>query len=200
MPKYLHILDNGHGKETPGKRSPVWSDGSQLMEYEFNRAIVELVRGQLEGKGIKYHVLVPELKDVSLSERVDRAIRVSEDLSSLKPIYYSIHANAAAATSAYGIEVFTSKGQTQSDEVAEIILEELKNLSGGIKMRHDNSDGDMDKEANFYVLRKTPMPAVLLELGFMTHKDECQLLANPLYRKLLASLIVNSIIRIENEV
>lgn len=31
------LIDNGHGKETPGKRSPVWPDGSQLYEYEFNR-------------------------------------------------------------------------------------------------------------------------------------------------------------------
>lgn len=29
------ILDNGHGKETPGKRSPIWGDGSQLFEWEF---------------------------------------------------------------------------------------------------------------------------------------------------------------------
>ena len=45
--KYLWILDNGHGGmidgvyQTPGKRSPVWPDGTQLFEGEFNRAIVD---------------------------------------------------------------------------------------------------------------------------------------------------------------
>ena len=45
--KYLWIFDNGHGGvvdgvyQTPGKRSPVWPDGQQLFEGEFNRAIVD---------------------------------------------------------------------------------------------------------------------------------------------------------------
>ena len=39
--KPLIILDNGHGKETKGKRSPKWDDGTQLFEWEFNRAIVD---------------------------------------------------------------------------------------------------------------------------------------------------------------
>lgn len=32
------LIDNGHGRATAGKRSPVWPDGKQLFEYEFNRA------------------------------------------------------------------------------------------------------------------------------------------------------------------
>ena len=41
--KSMVILDNGHGKETSGKRSPIWSDGSQLFEWEFNRDIVQRI-------------------------------------------------------------------------------------------------------------------------------------------------------------
>ena len=37
----LVILDNGHGINTPGKRSPVWDDGTQLFEWKFNRNIVK---------------------------------------------------------------------------------------------------------------------------------------------------------------
>ena len=40
--KPIVILDNGHGEETAGKRSPVWGDGSQLFEWEFNRDIGRL--------------------------------------------------------------------------------------------------------------------------------------------------------------
>lgn len=39
------ILDAGHGYNTKGKRSPVWSDGSQLFEWEFNRDVVKRIRG-----------------------------------------------------------------------------------------------------------------------------------------------------------
>lgn len=45
--KFLWILDNGHGKNTPGKRSPKLADGRQLMEYEFNRAIVKKIATML---------------------------------------------------------------------------------------------------------------------------------------------------------
>lgn len=38
------ILDAGHGYNTKGKRSPVWSDGSQLFEWEFNRDVVKRIR------------------------------------------------------------------------------------------------------------------------------------------------------------
>ena len=43
------LLDNGHGNDTPGKRSPIWPDGSQLLEWQFNRDIVTraILRGTL---------------------------------------------------------------------------------------------------------------------------------------------------------
>ena len=46
------ILDNGHGQETPGKRSPVWSDGKQLFEWEFNRDIVRRIADILKAEKI----------------------------------------------------------------------------------------------------------------------------------------------------
>ena len=54
----LVILDAGHGVDTPGKRSPVWKDGTQLFEWEFNRSIVNRVSYFLELEGIKTHILV----------------------------------------------------------------------------------------------------------------------------------------------
>ena len=71
--KYTLILDNGHGKETPGKRSPLWPDGTQLFEYEFNRDIVNRLVRLFEGTGLNVVKLVPELNDIPLKERVTRA-------------------------------------------------------------------------------------------------------------------------------
>ena len=42
------LLDNGHGENTPGKRSPKWSDGSQLFEWEYAREIAKGVYNQLQ--------------------------------------------------------------------------------------------------------------------------------------------------------
>ena len=71
--KPIVILDNGHGEETAGKRSPVWGDGSQLFEWEFNRDIVRRIAAKLDDLAIGYEILTPETNDVSLAERCRRA-------------------------------------------------------------------------------------------------------------------------------
>ena len=48
------IIDNGHGIDTKGKRSPVWPDGSQLLEWEFNRDIANRLKEQLKVTGCLY--------------------------------------------------------------------------------------------------------------------------------------------------
>ncbi|WP_283392925.1 hypothetical protein [Photobacterium phosphoreum] len=73
------LLDPGHGGvingnyQTPGKRSPLWSDGSQLFEGEFNRAITQGISQALTLCGIENKIIVPELEDISLQTRVRRA-------------------------------------------------------------------------------------------------------------------------------
>ena len=77
------LLDPGHGGvingiyQTPGKRSPLWSDGSQLFEGEFNRAITQGISQALTLRGIENKIIVPELEDISLPTRVRRANHVA---------------------------------------------------------------------------------------------------------------------------
>ena len=66
--KLVVILDNGHGIDTPGKRSP---DG-RFREYRWCRDFVKLLENRLKIKGIETRILVPEESDISLSERVRR--------------------------------------------------------------------------------------------------------------------------------
>lgn len=65
----LVILDNGHGKETPGKRSPLWSDETQLFEWEYTRKVVKEVAKRLTDCGINNYILVPGESSPSLSVR-----------------------------------------------------------------------------------------------------------------------------------
>ena len=74
--KKLHvILDNGHGENTPGKRSP---DG-KFREYAWSREIVAMLVPELEERGISYSILVPETNDISLTERVKRANAIAKE-------------------------------------------------------------------------------------------------------------------------
>ena len=167
------LLDNGHGGiingvyQTPGKRSPKWADGSQLFEGEFNRAIVNGIMKELDKLKISYVNIVPELTDVSLAERMTRA----NAYASKKCFYLSIHSNAGGGK---GSEVFTSVGQTASDKIATIFCECYKAEFPDRVLRTDTSDGDLDKESNFYVLKNTKMPALLTENFFMDNEDECK--------------------------
>lgn len=167
------LLDNGHGSmingqyQTAGKKSPIWADGSQLFEGEFNRAIVSRIIENLTALKIPFVNIAPEHWDVSLRTRVNRANKYS----SRNSVYVSIHANAGGGT---GSEFFTSPGKTRSDKLATIFGEEFVKEFPNEKLRTDFSDGDLDKEARFYVLRKTIMPAILTENFFMDTEAECK--------------------------
>ena len=57
--KILWLLDNGHGADTPGKRSPKLTDGRQFMEYEFNRNVVSFMMNLLHDRDLESFQLVP---------------------------------------------------------------------------------------------------------------------------------------------
>ena len=167
------LLDNGHGSlinnryQTSGKRSPKWSDGTQLFEGEFNRAIVNRIIEELSLSDIPYVNIAPEYWDVSLKTRVNRANKYPARSS----VYISIHSNAGGGR---GSEFFTSPGKTKSDQYATIFGEEYQKEFPDERLRTDWGDGDLDKEAKFYVLRKTKMPAILTENFFMDNERECK--------------------------
>ena len=197
----LWILDPGHGgvidgdPQTPGNRSPRWSDGSQLIEGEFTRDVVHRLAILLEWAGIEHKVLVHEQEDISLGARVRRA-----NAWGTRAVYVSIHANESVHESANGYEVFTSPGETASDRIATRFLEAFAQVFPEARQRTDESDGDPDKEANFYVLRKTRMSAILTESFFMTNEHECKkYLMTRQGRQLIATAHYVAIQRIETE-
>lgn len=180
------LLDNGHGQETPGKRSPVWKDGRQLFEWEFSRDIVSRIISKCCRAGIRAVKLVPETFDVPLEERCKRA-NMWYGRCNGNCIVVSIHANAGGGT---GFEVFTSPGQTKADPIATKLIEQLQKDFPEIKMRKDMTDGDPDKEAGFYILKHTKVPAILAENLFMDNENDCRLLMSEDFRDKLADSYV----------
>ena len=161
------FIDNGHGLMTAGKRSP---DG-QFREPFYNREIARRVVSDLRDRGLDAELLVPEDDDISLAERVRRINAACFLLGKRNVILVSIHVNAAGNGSkwlnATGWSVYTCKGQTASDKLAECLCQAaIKNFPGH-RIRTDMSDGDMDWEEGFYILRKSLCVAVLTENFFM---------------------------------
>ena len=170
------FIDNGHGLMTAGKRSP---DGL-FREPFYNREIARRVVSDLRDRGLDAELLVPEDDDISLVERVRRVNAACFLLGKQNVILVSIHVNAAGNGSkwlnATGWSVFTCSGQTESDRLAECLCESaIKNFPGR-RIRTDMSDGDMDWEEGFYILRKSWCPAVLTENFFMDNHSDLEYL------------------------
>jgi N-acetylmuramoyl-L-alanine amidase len=196
--KKVYLMDYGHGGkingiyQTAGKRSPKFDDGSVLYEGVNNRDNVKRLMDVLEKEGIKAIDIVNSDSDVALSERVRRANLLAKGGECMYISMHSdAHGNGAEWTPASGISVYTSKGQTKSDEFAQIVIDRLQaNFGETVKWRTDNTDKDEDKEENFYVLKKTKCPAVLIEAGFHTNKEEAtKMLSEDWKNKLTKSLV-----------
>lgn len=197
------LLDNGHASTTAGKRSPKFDNGTQFFEYEFSRDIVKRVREKLEALGINYRVIVPEVDvDVALNKRAARANAFCDEYGKDNCLFISVHANAAGNGSKWmngrGWSVYTTKGQTKSDEYATVFYEEAEKLlpTYGMTLRKDMTDGDPDYEENFTVLFKTKCPAVLTENLFQDNLTEATFLMSDEGRDVIAEIHVNAIKRI----
>ena len=167
------LIDPGHGIDTPGKRSP---DGL-FLEYLWNRQIADLLLEKLVAMGIDASIVVTETNDVTLRNRVNRVNTICNKVGASNVLLVSIHANAAGNGSAWmnakGWSCYTSKGKTQSDQVAECLYDAFEAEFPERKIRKDLSDGDKDWEENFFILEKSRCPAVLLENFFYDNREEC---------------------------
>ena len=198
------ILDNGHAKSTPGKRSPLFDDGkTRFFEYEFNRDIVKRISKELEKLGIKYFVIVPELEeDIKLTKRANRANEICKKYGAGKCLLISVHSNAAGNGKTWmkgrGWSVYTTKGVTKSDKIATIFFEEAEKLlpKYNMTLRKDMSDGDPDYEENFTILYAALCPAILTENLFYDNKIDVDFLMSEEGRNVIADIHVNAIKRI----
>ena len=162
------LIDNGHGIQTKGKRSP---DG-KFLEYAYTREIARQVVTELKNKGYDAELLVPEDDDIPLPERVRRTNVHCQSLGKANVILISIHINAAGDgtkwMNATGWSCYTCKGQTESDRLADCLYKAAEQILKNQVIRTDYArDGDPDWEENFYILRKSLCPAVLTENFFM---------------------------------
>ena len=158
-------LDAGHGIDTAGKRSP----DSSLLEYEFNRDVANRIEDILIRHDIEVMSCYSDT-DTPLTQRCQMANMFNADY------FVSIHANADKEywTSASGWEIYVVSKGGKAEELAKKIHKYSQEL--GLKDRGI-------KTANFTVLKDTTMPAVLIEHGFYTNKEECEKLKSDSFRQ-----------------
>lgn len=148
---YIVAIDDGHGLDTPGKRTPIIPElGRSIKENEFNKAVVYYLDRDLIRCGFQTLRVAAGDADVPLKTRTRRAN------SEKANIYVSVHYNAGGGS---GIETFhfpnSKRGKKLAKAIHKYVIRGTSQKDRGVKT------------ANFYVLQKTQMPAVLIEYGFM---------------------------------
>lgn len=182
------LIDNGHGHDTPGKRSP---DGS-LREYAWAREVANMVCDMLQAEGYDASLLVRELWDVPLSARCYRANQYDKN----DTILVSIHCNAAGDGSrwmrARGWSIFTTKGITKADALAGCIWDRAKEtFKDPLTVRsYSNDKMGHDYEENFYILLHSYCPAVLVENFFQDNHEDVEYLLSDEGKATCAEVIV----------
>lgn len=209
------------GKCSPDKRlrEAVWSRemckdlNTILHEYGYKSEIdYEPLQPSASMKGA-----TPNMEQkYELATRVNFVNNLCKKHGSQNCLYVSIHVDAAGADdkwhTAGGFTVWTSVGQTKSDVLAECIYQRAfvgmseysKLMAHGRKMgcydqkqqafRTDKADGDCDKEANFYVLKHTYCPAVLVECMFQDNKCDVEYLLSDVGRHEIMRTLLEGII------
>jgi N-acetylmuramoyl-L-alanine amidase len=148
------LIDAGHGGAQPGAPGVggVW-------EKVYNLAVALRVGELLSWAGARVSYTRVGDQTVSLRERVDKAYAVDAE------ILVSIHANASLTRDATGTETLYHPAISESRMLAEAIqtelVEQLGLLDRGIKERSD-----------LYILRHSPVPSALVEVGFLDHLEE----------------------------
>ena len=152
----------------------------------------------LVDRGYYAELLVPEDDDISLAERVSRVNAYYKALGKQNVILVSIHVNAAGNGSkwlnATGWSVYTCKGQTESDRLADCLCEAAIKHFPGRRIRTDFSDSDPDWEENFSLLSNTLCPAVLTENFFMDSRSDLEYLQSRAVKQAIVDTHVEGII------
>lgn len=205
------LLDNGHGSNTQGKCSPLKENGTRFREYKFARTIVSNLNTKLKALGYNVFIVTPEQEDIALKERVRRINKVVSQYGAGNCLMISVHVNAAPPNddkwhNARGWSAYTTRGQNNSDKLAECLYNAAEDLMlndaiikasymGELNklIRKDISDGDKDIEADFYIIKGANCPAVLTENFFQDNKKDVQLLESQYGIDLVTNIHVQGI-------
>jgi len=203
------VIDAGHGGKDPGAVNKLYG----VKEKEVNLGVATYLEAEI--KLFHPHIKTFMSRDtdvfISLRERCQKANWiVNKDFqhpSVQADIFLSIHTNAREVKGKPGLEIETyyCRGSKRGKRLAEIVQENLVSdqntiptIDRGVKIGERWSK-KREKMMPFYVLKNTKMPAVLVELGFLSDIEECIYLNSPRNQKTMAQILSNALVEFITE-
>ena len=193
MKNLVVILDNGHGENSKGKCSP----DKRLYEWEWTREIACRLHNLLLENDIDVQLLVPEDKDISLSERVKREKKITKEANKAgkETCLISIHINAAGGDGKWK----TARGW--SGWIAQEASEKSKQLAQLLYAQAEEFGLQGNRfvpstkywTANFSITTNSSCPAVLTENLFQDNKEEVDFLLSEEGKQIIIDLHYNAI-------
>lgn len=169
------VIDPGHGGPDPGA---IGVGG--LQEKDLVLDIGTKVAGFLQQQGVQAYLTRGDDRDLDLEPRVQMAEQAQAS------VFVSIHANSISLSrpDVNGLETYYfQSGADLANMIHQTILQTTGVLDRGVRT------------ARFYVLRKTSMPSVLVEVGFVTGRDDAARLSDSSYRTQMADAIARGILQ-----
>jgi len=184
------VIDPGHGGIDTG------ASRGNIVEKDITLAIAKRLAKDLSQGGAAVILLRENGKDLAGDDfqgrirdrkRKDMNTRVRRANEAKADLMISIHTNAELGSSSSGAQTFYQFGDEKSKMTAVSIQEELKRVLGNTKRKASG--------ANYFVLKNTRMPAVIVEVGFISNPREARLLIDPDYQSKVSYAIFSGITR-----
>jgi len=181
--KKIVLIDAGHGGADPGKVA------GSTQEKNLNLAIAQKLQVYLEQGGSTVLMTRADDADLGASKKSDMYSRKLTASESRADIFVSIHQNSFTSSSAQGAQVFYFNKSDNSKRLAECIQAELESFVD------QNNTRVAKANDNYYVLKQTAMPAVLVECGFLSNPAEKAKLGDDYYQEQIAWGIYMGIVK-----
>lgn len=186
------VIDAGHGGDDPGK---VGINGAK--EKDVNLEIAKLVKGYLEANDVK--VVMTRETDAGLyqagtsNKKVqDMKNRIAMIDKAAPDITVSIHQNSYPEEYVHGAQVFYYDGSPHGKELAEMLQKQL------VKRADPENKRQVKSNDSYYLLKKTSVPIVIVECGFLSNGSEAAKLCTEEYQKKIAWAIHMGILQYLN--
>lgn len=182
------VIDAGHGSEDPGKIGV-----NNVPEKDLNLQIAKKVQMKLKEKGI--HVVMTREDDTGFYDKAESNKKVADMkkrvalINETKPdIAVSIHQNSYHEGNVKGAQVFYYTHSKEGERAATVMQEELRSFDSNNKRQaKDNT--------TYYMLKKTEVPTIIVECGFLSNAEEAEKLTTEEYQNAVTEAICSGIIK-----